>query len=150
MKFKYLLLGVVLLCCLNSCKKGSQAPKPIVTIVGKWFITKQSSELYYNGAEISSFTKTNFTSVDFVEYYGDGSGYFSKYSTTGPSLTEFTYTLKNTSLTQFTGGDNTAGTPETITSLTISSLSIHAESQVPDPNNSGQIDNEIDDYTYTR
>ena len=149
MKYRYLLLSLVLLLCLNSCKKDSTVPNSSVSIVGKWFITKQSSVLSYNGAQISAFTDTSFTTVDFAEYYSDGTGYFSQNSTTGPSLTEFAYTLKGTALTQFTS-TNTAGTPETITSLTASSLSIHAESLVPDPNNPDQLDNEVDDYSYTR
>jgi hypothetical protein len=135
--------------CLNACKKDSQPANSNVTIVGKWFITKQSSELYYNGAEIEAFTDTSFTTNDFAEYYSDGSGYFSMNSTSGPSLTEFTYTLKGTALTQFTGAKNTA-TPETITNLTTNNLSIHAQSLVPDPSGSGQIDTEIDDYNYKR
>jgi len=146
---KYPVLCVVLLFCLNSCKKDSKAPNSGVSIVGKWFITKQSSVLSYNGSQVNAFTKTNFTSSDFVEYYSDGTGYFSQTGTTGPSLTEFTYTLAGTALTQFTSNNN-SGTPETITSLTASGLSIHAVSLVTDPNNPDQQDNEVDDYTYTR
>jgi hypothetical protein len=149
MKYKYLLLSVVLLICLNACKKDSKTPAPTVTIAAKWFITEQSSELYFNGEEISSFVDTTFTSVDFVEYYSDGTGYFSRSSSTGPSLTEFTYTLKGSALTQYISNVNT-GTPETVTDLTVNSLSIHAVSQIADPNNPSQNDTEIDDYTYKR
>jgi hypothetical protein len=149
MKYKCLLLSVVFLVCLNACKKESKTPAPSVTIAAKWFITKQSSELYFNGEEISSSTDTTFTPVDFVVYYSDGTGYFSKNSSTGPSLTEFTYTLKGSALTQYISHVNT-GTPETVTNLTANSLSIHAVSQISDPNNPGQNDMEVDDYTYKR
>src|SRR5277367_2090632 len=91
MKYKCLLLSVILLLCLNSCKKEAKAPNPGVSIVGKWLITKQNSVLSNNGVQISTFTDTTFTAVDFVEYYSDGTGYFSMSSATGPSLTEFTY-----------------------------------------------------------
>jgi hypothetical protein len=94
MKQRCLLLVGVLLFCLGSCKKDSQAPGLGVSIIGKWFSTRQNSELFYNGAQIKAITKTNFTTDDFVEYYKDGTGYFSKTYTPAPSLTEFTYTLK--------------------------------------------------------
>jgi hypothetical protein len=147
MKYKYLLL-VVVFACLGSCKKSSQAPKPNITIVGKWLITKQNSVLSNNGVQISAFTDTTFTAVDFVEYYSDGTGYFSMSSATGLSLTEFTYTLTGTTLLQNTSSENKS-TPETITSLTASNLSIHAVSTVADPNTGG-TDTETDDYYYTR
>lgn len=149
MKQKSLLLIVVLLFGLNSCKKDSQTPNSGASIVGKWFRTKQNSELFYNGVQIKSFTKTNFTTDDFVEYYSDGSGYFSMNTATGPGITEFSYTLKGTSLTQYTSSSNT-GAPETVTSLTASNLSIHAQYLITDPNNSDQVDTEIDDFTYTK
>ena len=148
MKYKYLLFSVIFLLCLNSCKKDSKAPGSSVSIVGKWLITRQNSVLSNNGVQISAFTDTTFTAADFVEYYSDGTGYFSMNSSTGPSLTEFTYTLKGTSLIQNTSSEN-AGTPETITSLTATNLSIHAVSTVPDPNTGG-ADTEVDDYYYTR
>ncbi len=149
MKYKCPLLVLVLLFSLNSCKKDSTDPNSTVTIVGKWFITKQSSELLYNGSQIKAFTKTSFTTDDFVEYYSDGSGYFSKTSAPSPSLTEFTYTLKGTTLTQYTSKES-AGILEKITVLTDSNLAIHAESLITDRNNSDQVDTEIDDFTYTR
>jgi hypothetical protein len=149
MKYKYLLLSVVLLVCLSACKKDSKTVGPGVTIAAKWFVTKEASELYFNGAQISSFIDTTYTSVDFVEYYNDGSGYYSKYSSTGPSLSEFTYTLKGSALMQFDSPEN-AGVPETITNLTANSLSIHAVYEIVDPNNPNQTDTEIDDLTYKR
>ena len=148
MKLKYLLLTVVLLLCLSACKKESKAPNPGVTIVGKWLITKQNSVLSNNGVQISTFTDTTFTAADFVEYYGDGTGYFSMHSATGPSLTEFTYTLTGTNLIQNTSSEN-KGMPETVTGLTANKLSIHAVSSVPDPD-SGLIYTETDDYYYTK
>ncbi len=148
MKYNYLLLVVVGFACLSSCKKSSQAPKPNVTIVGKWLITRQNSVLSNNGVQISAFTDTTFTAADFVEYYSDGTGYFSMHSATGPSLTEFTYTLTGTSLLQNTSDENKS-TPETITSLTANNLSIHAVSTVADTNTGG-TDTETDDYYYTR
>ncbi len=150
MKYKYPLLGFVLLLCLNSCKNDLPVPNTTVTIVGKWFVTKQNSELFYNGVLINSFTQTNFTSTDFVEYYGDGTGYFSKASSTGISIAEFKYTLSGTALIRYTANNNTVGTPLTITSLTANSLSTHAVAMVSDPNNQGQIDQEIDDDTFTK
>jgi hypothetical protein len=149
MKQKCLLLVGVLIFCLGSCKKDSKAPNSDVSIIGKWFSVTQNSELFYNGAQIKAITKTNFTTDDFVEYYSDGTGYFSKSSTPSPSLTEFTYTLKGTTLTQYASKEN-AGILETITILTASNLTIHAESSVVDPNNSDQVDTEIDDFTYSR
>ena len=148
MKYKYSLLVIVVFTCLSSCKKSSQAPKPNITIVGKWLITKQHSVLSNNGVQISASTDTTFTAADFVEYYSDGTGYFSMHSATGPSIIEFTYTLTGTSLIQNTSSEN-KGTPETITSLTANNLSIHAISTVADPNTGG-ADTEVDDYYYTR
>ena len=148
MKYKYLLLVVVIAVCLGSCKKSSQAPKPNVTIVGKWLITRQNSVLSNNGVQLSTFTDTTYTAADFVEYYSDGTGYFSTHSATGPSITEFTYSLTGTSLLQNTSSENKSR-PETITSLTANNLSIHAVFTVADPNTGG-ADTEVDDYYYTR
>ena len=149
MKYKCLLTGVILLICLNACKKDSKNPAPSATIVAKWFMAKQSSGLYYNGSQISSFVDTTYTPVDFVEYHNDGTGYFSKHSSNGPSLAEFTYTLKGTVLTRFDGPLN-SGVPETITTLTANSLSIHVSYTIADPNNTNQSDTEVDDLTYKR
>jgi hypothetical protein len=144
-----LLIIPVLFICFNSCKKVLQVPTISKSIVGKWFITKQRSQLFNNGALVNNFTKTNFTTDDFAKYFSDGSGYFSKSSSVSPNISLFTYTLSGSSLTQYING-NSKGMLETITNLTQNSLSIHAESLVPDPNDSSLIDNEIDDYTYIR
>jgi hypothetical protein len=149
MKCRYMLPGLFLLMCLIACKKDLPVHTAVVSIAGKWFITKQSSELFYNGVQINSYTDTHFTTTDFVEYYGDGTGYFSAYTATGPSLSEFTYTLTGTNLMQYTSSKN-PGIPETITVLTANNLSVHAVSSIPDPNNSAQLDKEVDDYNYTR
>lgn len=134
MKCKCLLLSVICVIWLSACKKESKPATQGVTIVGKWFITKQSSLLLYNGVQIDSFSKNNFTSTDFVEYYADGTGYFSQASSNGPSITEFTYTLKDSTLTQH-DGTNAQNLIEKVTALTVNNLSIHAQSTVPDPNN---------------
>jgi hypothetical protein len=144
-----LLIILVLFTCFISCKKVLQVPTISKSIVGKWFITKERSQLFNNGALVNNFTKTNFTTDDFVQYFSDGSGYFSKSSTTSPNISLFKYTLNGSDLMQYINGNN-AGTAETITSLTQNSLSIHAESLVSDPNDSSLVDNEIDDYTYIR
>jgi hypothetical protein len=137
------------LLCLNSCRKNLPVPNTAVTIVGKWFATKQNPDLCYNGALINPFTQTNFTCTDFVEYYGDGTGYFSKASSTGISIAEFKYTLSGTALIQYTA-NNTVVMPLTITSLRANSLSTHAVAIVSDPNNQGAIDQVINEGTFTR
>ncbi len=149
MKCKYLLLSVVFIICLSACKKESKSANQNVTIVGKWFIIRQSSFLFYNGTQIDSFSKNNFTSSDFVEYYSDGTGYFSQAGSNGPSIIEFTYTLKDSTLTQH-DGTNAQNLIETIRGLTANNLSIHAQSTIPDPNNGAQLDTEIDDLSYSR
>jgi hypothetical protein len=149
MKYKYLLLSVVLLFCLNSCKKDAKAPNPGVTIVGKWLLTKHNSVLSSSGVQLSASTDTTFTAVDFVEYYSDGTGYFSTTSLTGsPSLAEFTYSLTGTSLTQ-NNSSKLKSMPETITSLTARKLSVNAISSIVDTD-TGLLYTEIDDYYYTR
>jgi len=93
MKHKYQLLICVFFLCLYSCKKETQAAGTGTLIVGKWYFMKQVSVLYQSTKEISTFTKTNFTNDDFIEYYNDGSGYYSKSTAQGPSLSEFTYKI---------------------------------------------------------
>ena len=149
MKFKYLLLSVVVLLCLWSCKKNAATPVPVVSIVGKWQLVKQYSLLYNNGELIDSIKKSKFTNSDFVEYYSDGTGYYSKSTPTGPSLSEFTYTIKGSVITEFISLEN-KGVPETVTSLTATSLSVHVESLVPDPNDPTVYDTEKDDLSYTK
>jgi hypothetical protein len=149
MKFKCLLLCVVVLMCLWSCKKNTAMPVPAVSIVGKWQLTKVSSKLYSSGVLIDSAKKTNFTNSDFVEFYSDGTGYYSQSTSDGPSLNEFTYTLKGSVITEFRSIEN-IGVPETVTSLTANSLSIHAESLIPDPNDPTVYDTEKDDLSYIK
>jgi len=118
--------------------------------LGKWLLSKSVSQLYNSSKQLlSSTTSTTFTADDFVEYYDDGSGYYSESTNSGPSLSEFTYTLSGTALTERTGPE-TVAIPETITSISATALAIHAVSLVPDPNDPDATDTEIDDYTYSR
>ena len=149
MKRKSLLLICVVVCCLCSCKKEVPAPSTGTLILGKWYTTKQVSVLFNNRTQIQAINKTNFTNDDFVEYYNDGSGHYSKSTTQGPSLSEFTYSIKGSTITQFMSAVN-AGVPETIKSISSGNLSIHVVSLVPDPNDPTVTDTEIDDFTYTR
>jgi hypothetical protein len=149
MKGIYLLFSLFFLICLNSCKKDSTAPTSNVLIIGKWHITKQNSELFNSGVQIATFTRTNYTADDFVQYFSDGTGYISKSTATSPSLSEFNYTVNGKNITLFTTVDKT-GTPETITNLSETNLTIHAESLIIDPNDLNLIDNEINDYYYTK
>ena len=145
----YLLLLLILFSGLYSCKKSSDKPAQTVTIVGKWLPVKLTSNLFNNGVKVDSVLKTAFSHEDFVEYYSDGTGYYSKQSPTGPSLSEFTYKLNGTTLTQYYNVEN-SGVPATITGLTTNSLSIHVVLRVPDPNDPSVTDTEIDDYSYSR
>jgi hypothetical protein len=149
MKNIYLLFCLSLLICLNSCKKSSTSPTANLSITGKWLKTKQNSELFNGGVQIAIFTKTNYTADDFVQYFSDGTGYTSNSTATSPSLSEFNYTLNGKNITLFTTADKT-GTPQIITNLSEINLSIHAESLIIDPNNLNLVDNEIDDYYYTK
>jgi hypothetical protein len=149
MKSRYLLVVGVVLLSLNSCKKNSAPSPQPVSIVGKWFYARQATELYNGGTEINTINKTNFTTDDFVEYYSNGTGYYSQSTALGPSLSQFTYTLKGTALTEYTSAAD-GGLPETITTLSADSLLIHAVILVPDPNDPSVNDTEVDDYTFTR
>jgi hypothetical protein len=149
MKYRYLLFICVAGACLFSCKKETKAPVPGTLILGKWYSTKEVSSLYRDGTQLSTFNKTSFTNDDFVEYYNDGSGYYSTSSTVGPSLSEFTYSIKGTTITEYTSAVN-AGIPETISNISSGNLAIHIVSLVSDPNDPSLTDTEIDDLTYTR
>ena len=149
MRCTYFLVGLIVLIGLNSCKKDSAPPAKSATIVGKWLVTKQVSEFLYNGHQVDSVKKTTFTSDDFVQYDSDGTGYYSRSSSNGPSLSKFNYTVSGSVVTEYYSAENEA-TKETITILTQSSLSIHTESSGPDPNNPNATDTEIDNFTYSR
>lgn len=149
MKYKCLLLSVVVLLCLWSCKKNAAKPVPAVTIIGKWQLVKENSFLFNNGAVIDSVKNSKFTNSDFVEYFSDGTGYYSRSTVNGPSLSEFTYTINGSVITEFISLEN-KGVPETVTGLTANSLLIHIESLVPDPNNPNVYDTEKDDLSYTK
>lgn len=148
MKFRYVMLFAILLPCVYSCKK-EKTPPPTVTIVGKWLTIKQASQLFYKGVKVDSVNRTKFTAADFVEYYNDGSGYYSKSTPSGISLSEFTYSVAGTTLTQYFNAQN-KGIPGTITNLTASTLSLHLVYLTQDPNDPTVTDTEIDDYTYSR
>lgn len=150
MKHKYLVLISVFVVCLYSCKKETQPPPSAGTLlIGKWYSVKQVSVLYQNNKEISTFNKTSFTNDDFIEYYNDGSGYYSKSTNQGPSLSEFTYTIKGSTITQYTSAEN-SGIPETIESITSTGLAVHVVQLVADPNDPTVTDTEVDDLTYSK
>ncbi|HZY36414.1 MAG TPA: hypothetical protein VFE53_07190 [Mucilaginibacter sp.] len=149
MKCKCLLVIGVLIAGFYSCKKAAPIPADSALIIGKWYFVSQFSVLYHDNVQLSTFTKTNFTNVDFVEYYNDGSGYYSKSTTEGPSLSEFSYTVSGATITQYSGTEN-SGIPETIKSITSTGLSVHVVQLVPDPNDPTVTDTEVDDFTYTR
>ncbi len=149
MKHKYQLLICVFFLCLYSCKKETQAAGTGTLIVGKWYFMKQVSVLYQSTKEISTFTKTNFTNDDFIEYYNDGSGYYSKSTAQGPSLSEFTYKISGATITQYTSTEN-PGIAETIKTITSTGLAVHVVQLVQDPNDPTVTDTEVDDFTYTR
>jgi len=150
MKCRCLLLCCVLLVCLEACKKENSAPSSNTLILGKWLLNKSVSQLFNSSKQLlSSTTSTSFTADDFVEYYNDGSGYYSESTPSGISLSEFTYTLSGTALTEFTGPEINS-IPETITSISVTALGIHAVSLVPDPNDPDATDTEIDDFSYSR
>lgn len=149
MKNICLLFSLSLLTCLISCKKDSTSPTANVSIIGKSLKIKQNSELFNSGVQLATFTRTNYTADDFVQYFSDGTGYTSKSTATSPSLSEFNYTVNGKNITLFTTADKT-GTPGTITNLSETNLSIHAESLIIDPNNLNLVDNEIDDDYYIK
>ena len=149
MKYKYLAISGLFVICLFSCKKEATAPNNSALIVGKWYFVKDVSVTYQNKKEISTTTTTDFTNEDFVEYYNDGSGYFSASSSLGPSLSEFTYKITGSTLTQYSSVEN-AGTPETITGISATALSIHEVSLVPDTNDPTITDTGVDDLTFTK
>ena len=149
MKHKYLAIIGAFIVCLCSCKKDSKTPGNSALIVGKWYYVKAVSVLYQDNKQINASDKTDFTKDDFVEFYNDGSGYSSSASSLGPSLEEFKYKLNGSTLTQYTSVEN-AGMPETITNISSTGLSIHAVSQVPDPNDPSITDTEVDDLTFTK
>lgn len=149
MKRRCLLLISILIISLCSCKKNGAKPSNSGLILGKWYFVKQVSVLYYKNKQLSTVNKTNFTNEDFVEYYNDGTGYYSKSTTQGPSLSEFTYTVSGAIITQYTSLENN-GIPETIENITSTGLSVHIVQMVPDPNDPNLTDTEIDDFTYTK
>lgn len=149
MGYKLWTIAGVLLLGLGSCKKEQKVQTTAELIVGKWYITNLASVLSRSGVVLSSYNETSFTNTDFVEYDSDGSGYYSKSTSQGPSLSVFTYTIAGNIITEHTD-PVTAGRQETIKSITTNSLIIHAAIQVSDPNDPDVIDTEVDDLTYSR
>jgi hypothetical protein len=131
---------------LFSCKKDNTAT---VSIVGKWYITRHSSQILNNGTLLSSSTITKFTSNDFAQFYSDGSGYYSESVLLSPTIIEFNYLVKGNAITIYTNVVS-SGNIGTITILALNSLSIHTEALIVDQNNPDQTDNEIDDYDYSK
>jgi hypothetical protein len=150
MKHKYKLLIVLFsLLCLNACKKSSTAPQnSSVAILGKWYITSHTSKVSHNGALIDSLYSTSFNTNDFVEYFNDGTGIISSDASPAPSLGIFTYTIKGSVIVQVNSAE-VAGVTETITTLTANNLAVHYVILVTDPN-TGEADNEADDYSFKR
>jgi hypothetical protein len=151
MKFKYLLLSCVVFAGLNSCKKDTTpAPTTSSLLLGKWYTAKIVSHLFTTaGQSISTDTTAKFTTNDFVEYYQDGSGYYSETTASGISLDQFKYTLNGSVITAFYNAE-TNGAPETITGISVTSLVIHTITPVPDPNDPEATDTQIADYSYSR
>src|SRR5665213_1133561 len=119
MKVKYTLIIISFLTCLTACKKQSTLPfeNSKTLIVGKWFVKSFASRLYYNGTEVDSTFNSTFTSVDYAQYFSDGTGIFSSYNQPAPSLVTFNYTISGPNLTQ-RKAVNTPAVSETITLLT--------------------------------
>jgi hypothetical protein len=151
MKHNYILLILpVLLLCLNACKKDAVSARAKITVVGKWFLTKHNLKLIRgDGVQVDEIIKTDYTKDDFALFYEDGSGYQSaKGTASSPSLTTFNYTLKDSILTLYTGGNH--GIAETVTRLTETEFAIHTEAQVSDPQNPDNVVTEIDDFAFKR
>jgi len=149
MRCKFWIIASLLLFGLGSCKKEAKPETTSQLLVGKWYFTNLVSVLSRNGVVLDTSRRTNFTNTDFVEYYTDGSGYYSKSTSQGTSLTEFNYSISGNTITQFSNAVS-KGQPETIKTINSNSLAIHAVSLVPDPNDPTLTDTEVDDYTFSR
>jgi len=150
MKVKYTLIIISFLTCLTACKKQSTLPfeNSKTLIVGKWFVKSFASRLYYNGTEVDSTFNSTFTSVDYAQYFSDGTGIFSSYNQPAPSLVTFNYTISGPNLTQ-RNAVNTPAVSETITLLTSKNLSFNYSLLIDDPN-SGKIFTEKDTYDFSK
>ena len=149
MKYKYLWFIVLLYFCVDSCKKDAAAPlASSISIIGKWYESYHRSVIYYQNVAIDSIVQTKFTTDDYFEYNQDGSGFISASALPSPRINLFQYTLKGTRLVQYNSVADT-GFVESVKMLSAHALSIHFEFQITD-SNTGNIDNEIDDLSFTR
>jgi hypothetical protein len=151
MKLRYLLFSFVLSVCFCACKKETNNTQTTsALLLGKWYDTKTISRLYSSsGVLLGNDTVSVFTTSDFVAYYQDGSGYYSQSTTSGISLSDFTYSINGTAITEYTSSE-VAGIPVTVTGISQTMLSIHVVSQVSDANDPEVTDTEIEDITYSR
>ncbi|MDF2433227.1 MAG: hypothetical protein JWP44_2858 [Mucilaginibacter sp.] len=140
------LFGITL--CFYACKKDTTVPQSTVSINGKWYLSAHHSKLYYNGVLLDSVFYHHFTTSDFIEYYSDGTGIISTNAIPSASLTSFKYTLSGLNLIQYISVTS-KGLPEKITKLTKDSLSISYALLIID-SNSGNTDNETDEFNYVR
>jgi len=131
---------------LFSCKKDNTT---VVSIVGKWYNIKHTSQTLNNGTLLTSSTTTKFTTDDFAQFFSDGSGYYSESVLLSPTIIEFNYMVNGKAITIYTNSV-TGGNTGSITSLASNSLSIHTETKIVDQNNPDQTDDQIDDYDYSR
>jgi len=144
-----LLLLAVCLVSFSACKTDAVKPLAKVTVVGKWFVVQHNLKLIKDGVQIGETIRTSYTKDDFAQFFEDGSGYQSAEGTTvAPSLSTFHYTISGNVITLYITGSK--GIDETITKLTESELSVHYESQIPDPVTVGKFNTEIDDYAFKR
>lgn len=145
------LLSLIAACliCFTGCKTDAVKPAVKVSIVGKWFVVQHNLKLIKDSVQIGETIRTSYTKDDFAQFFEDGSGYQSAEGiTVAPSLSIFHYTINGNIITLYITGSK--GINETITKLTESDLSVHYESQIPDPVIVGKFNTEIDDYAFKR
>lgn len=135
---------------LTGCKKQQAAPfeNSKTLILGKWFVKSFASRLYYNGAEVDSTFQTSFTNADFAQYFSDGTGIKSSNASPAPNLSLFKYSVSGANLSLINATDGTV-TPETITQLTTTNLSLNTERLIADPG-AGKVYTAKDHYDFTK
>lgn len=149
MKYKQILLALpALLLCLFSCKTDQPAPSSKITVFGKWYVKQHNLKLIKDGVQIGETIRTSYTKDDYAQFLEDGTGYQSKQGVPAASLSVFHYTIKDNIITLYI--DGAKGVDETITRLTQNELSVHYESQIPDPVVQGKFNTEIDDYAFVK
>ena len=148
-KHKQILLVIpVLLLCLCACKTDPPVLTVKATVIGKWYVKQHNLKLIKDGVQIGETIRTSYTGDDYAQFLEDGTGYQSKQGAPAASLSIFHYTHKDNVITIFVDGNK--GVDETITRLTENELSIHYESQIPDPVVQGKFNTEIDDFTFAK